>query len=139
MSRKIRTYSELIRLATFEERFEYLSLNGSVGFETFGSDRYLNQRFYQSTEWRRLRNQIILRDNGCDLAVAGIPISGTIQIHHINPIFASDIKDRTEFLLNPEYLVCVSMETHNALHYSDISLIGDHEFHERRPGDTKLW
>ena len=119
----IRTYSELIQLPTFEERFDYLRLNGVVGKDTFGFDRYLNQQFYRSSEWKRIRDQVILRDNGCDLGVEGYEIRGRILIHHINPISVEDIHTMSDLLMNPEYLICVSHRTHNAIHYGDESLI----------------
>ena len=115
----IRTYSELILLPTFEERFKYLQLNGRVGDDTFGFDRYINQKFYRSAEWKRIRDYIIVRDNGCDLAVDGYEIHGRILIHHMNPITISDIKFSTEYLMNPDYLICVTHNTHNAIHYGD--------------------
>ncbi len=116
---KIRSHSELVLLPTFEERFEYLKLGGQVGVDTFGFDRYLNQAFYRSAEWKRVRDAVIIRDNGCDLGIIGREIGGRIIIHHINPITVEDIQRASEFLLNPEYLVCVSHETHNAIHYGD--------------------
>lgn len=115
----IRTYSELILLPTFEERFKYLQLNGRVGDNTFGFDRYINQKFYRSAEWKRIRDHIIIRDNGCDLAADGYEIHGRILIHHMNPITISDIKFSTEYLMNPDYLICVTHNTHNAIHYGD--------------------
>ena len=115
----IKTYSELILLPTFEERFKYLQLNGRVGDDTFGFDRYINQKFYRSAEWKRIRDYIIIRDNGCDLAVDGYKIHGRILIHHMNPITISDIKFSTEYLMNPDYLICVTHNTHNAIHYGD--------------------
>ena len=119
----IRTYSELCQLSTFEERFDYLRLNGSVGKDTFGFDRYLNQQFYRSSEWKRIRDRVILRDNGCDLGVEGYEIRGRILIHHIKPISVEDIHTMSDLLMNPEYLICVSHRTHNAIHYGDESLI----------------
>ena len=115
----IKTYSELILLPTFEERFKYLQLNGRVGDDTFGFDRYINQKFYRSADWKRIRDQIIIRDNGCDLALEGYEIYGRILIHHINPITVKDVELSTEYLMNPEYLVCVTHNTHNAIHYGD--------------------
>lgn len=115
----IKTYSELILLPTFEERFKYLQLNGRIGDDTFGFDRYINQKFYRSAEWKRIRDYIIIRDNGCDLAVDGYEIHGRILIHHMNPITISDIKFSTEYLMNPDYLICVTHNTHNAIHYGD--------------------
>ena len=116
----IRTYSELIRLPTFEERFEYLRLDRLVGKDTFGFDRYLNQLFYESNEWKAIRNYIITRDSGCDLAIPELEILGRIYIHHINPLTKEDILDKTEYLLNPEYLVCTSFDTHQAIHYGNM-------------------
>ena len=116
----IRTYSELIRLPTFEERFEYLRLDGLVGKDTFGFDRYLNQLFYESNEWKAIRNYIITRDGGCDLAIPELEIPGRIYIHHINPLTKEDILDKTDYLLNPEYLVCTSFDTHQAIHYGNM-------------------
>ena len=134
----IRTYSELILLPTFEERFKYLQLNGRVGDNTFGFDRYINQNFYRSAEWKRIRDLVIMRDNGCDLGIAGYEIYGRILIHHMNPITIKDIVDMSEYLLNPEYLICVSHNTHNAIHYGDESLICIGPV-ERRPNDTCPW
>lgn len=138
MSMKIKTYSELILLPTFEERFDYLRLDGRVGEDTFGFDRYLNQLFYRSYEWKKIRDHVIIRDNGCDLGVEGYDIYGKILIHHMNPITARDIADRTELLLNPEYLICVTHDTHNAIHYGDENLIIKAPV-ERRPNDTCPW
>ena len=137
-NQKIRTYSELIKLPTLKERFEYLRLDGFVGRETFGWDRYLNQTFYHSAEWRRLRDQIIIRDRGCDLGLAGYEIVGTIYIHHMNPITTDDIVEITDYLTNPEYLVCVSHLTHNAVHYGNEFLLPQDPV-KREPNDTKLW
>lgn len=116
-------YSELIELPTFVDRFEYLKLGGSVGFETFGSARYLNQAFYSSREWKIIRSQIIARDLGCDLGVEGYDIVGKILIHHINPISEKNITHMDLDLYDPENLITVSYETHNAIHYGDISLL----------------
>ena len=115
----IKTYSELIALPTFEERYEYLRLNGRVGEDTFGFDRYLNQNFYRSAEWRRIRDRVIVRDNGCDLAIDDRIIYGKILIHHMNPITDKDLFNLSDILLDPEYLICVSHNTHNAIHYCD--------------------
>lgn len=115
----IKTYSELIALPTFEERYEYLRLNGRVGEDTFGFDRYLNQNFYRSAEWRRTRDRVIVRDNGCDLAIDDRIIYGKILIHHMNPITDKDLFNLSDILLDPEYLICVSHNTHNAIHYGD--------------------
>ena len=119
----IKTYSELILLPTFEERFKYLQLNGRVGDDTFGFDRYINQKFYRSAEWKRIRDQVIIRDNGCDLALEGYEIYGRILIHHMNPITVKDVELSTEYLMNPEYLICVTHNTHNAIHYGDEKLL----------------
>lgn len=122
--RIIRTYSELIKLPTFKERFEYLKLGGVIGEETFGFDRYLNQMFYKSREWKKLRNDIIVRDNGCDLAMPDREIiDQTILIHHMNPLTKEDILNMTEFVLNPEYLICTILNTHNAIHYGNSDLL----------------
>jgi hypothetical protein len=135
---KIRTYSELIQLPTFEERYRYLRLRGAVGEETFGFDRVFNQRFYSSVEWKRLRREIIIRDNGCDLGMDGWGIPGNIFIHHMNPILLKDILTASDLLLNPEYLVCTSFETHNAIHYGDENLLATAPI-ERTKNDTCLW
>lgn len=137
-SGKIRTYSELITLPTFEERFRYLQLNGAVGKETFGFDRYVNQKFYRSAEWRRVRDHVIVRDNGCDLGVEGYDIHGPILIHHMNPISIDDIYDVSEYLLNPEYLISTIQNTHNAIHYGDEDLLIKAPI-ERRRNDTCPW
>jgi len=118
-----RRYSELILLPTFKERFDYLKLDGSVGEDTFGFDRYLNQQFYRSSKWRKLRDEIILRDNGCDLGVDGFQIYGQVLIHHLNPITKEDLLNMSEYLTNPEYLICTTHNTHNALHYGDSNLL----------------
>lgn len=119
----IRTYSELITIPTFEERFEYLQLKGTVGKDTFGYDRYLNQVLYRSPEWKRLRNQIIIRDGGCDLACDGYDIYDKVLIHHLNPITVEDVLDRSRKVFDPDNLVCVSHNTHNAIHYGDVDLL----------------
>ena len=134
----IRTYSELIKLPTFEERFDYLRLDGVVGKDTFGFDRYLNQQFYRSSEWKRIRNQVIVRDNGCDLGIDDYEIHGRILIHHMNPISVEDLQHMSDLLMNPEYLICVSHRTHNAIHYGDESLIVTAPI-ERRQNDTCPW
>lgn len=115
----IRTYSELIALPTYEERYEYLKLDGIVGKETFGFDRYLNQIFYKSDEWLSIRDEVIARDNGCDLGIKGRDIFNRILIHHMNPITKEDIMSRSKFLLDPEYLICTSKLTHDAIHYGN--------------------
>lgn len=120
---KIRRYSELIKIDNYLDRFEYLKLGGKVGTETFGFERYLNQKFYQSKEWKRVRDAIIIRDNGCDMALSGREIHSKIIIHHINPILPKDIIDKEDWILNPEFLVCVSKQTHDAIHYGDKSLL----------------
>lgn len=134
----IRTYSELITLPTFEERYRYLRLAGRVGKDTFGFDRYLNQILYSSPEWKRTRDLIIIRDNGCDLGVEGYDIYGKILIHHMNPITIEDIKKRSEFLFDPEYLITTTLATHNAIHYGDESLIVTAPI-ERKRYDTCPW
>ena len=135
----IRRYSELSKLPTFEERYNYLKLDGQVGMDTFGFDRYMNQQFYRSKEWKDIRDYVITRDNGCDLGVAGNEIHGKIYIHHINPLMPSDIENSTDNLLNPEYLVCVSHATHNAIHYGDDSYLNKNKVIERTPSDTCPW
>lgn len=137
----IRTYSELKNLHTFEERLEYLRLRGTVGQDTFGFDRYLNQNFYRSTEWKRVRDFVIVRDNGCDLGLPGYEIGDRILVHHMNPIGIEDIRYSTDFLLNPEYLICVSKDTHDAIHYGvDTKEYAERKkVVERKPNDTKLW
>lgn len=134
----IRTYSELITIPTFEERYKYLRLGGRVGEDTFGFDRYLNQLFYKSDDWLRMRNEIIVRDNGCDLGIPGREIYGRILIHHMNPIYVDDILNRSEYLLNPEYLICTVKRTHDAIHYgSEDSLLTIPR--ERTRNDTCPW
>ena len=120
---KIRTYSELITLPSFVDRFDYLRLNGVVGEDTFGFDRYLNQVFYRSQRWKKVRDYVIIRDNGNDLGMDGYEIAGRILIHHMNPITITDIEEESDFLLNPEFLICTSHNTHNAIHYGDESLL----------------
>lgn len=134
----IRTYSELITLPTFEERFRYLQLGGKVGEDTFGHDRYLNQMFYTSDEWRRIRRDVIVRDNGCDLGIQDREIHGLIIIHHMNPITIEDIINRSEFLLNPEYLISTVKNTHDAIHFSDERILITDPI-KRRPNDTCPW
>ena len=136
---KIRTYSELITLPTFEERYQYLRLCGSVGKETFGFDRYINQKFYHtSREWLSIRDYVIDRDNGCDLGVEGHEIYGKIIIHHMNPITVEDIVQASDILLNPEFLICTIHNTHNAIHYGDESKLLIRPI-ERTPYDTCPW
>lgn len=134
----IRTYSELQRIPTFEDRYRYLALRGQVGEATFGFDRWVNQQFYRSSEWRRLRREIILRDNGCDLGVDGHEIHERIYIHHMNPMTPNDIIHDDENILDPEFLICTTHRTHNAIHYGDERLLPK-KYVPRRPGDTKLW
>ena len=134
----IRTYSEMIELPTFSERFNYLKLNGQVGSDTFGFDRYLNQALYNSYEWKYIRNEIIIRDNGCDLGIKDLLIPGKIIIHHMNPINIEDIEKRNSEILNPEYLICVSHKTHNALHYG-INEVMPLTSIERTKHDTCPW
>lgn len=135
----IRTYSELIQLGSFEERFNYLKLHGNVGYETFGFDRYLNQKFYKSAEWKHIRDIVIVRDMGCDMALRGYDIGGKIIIHHMNPMSIEDLETNPSLLLDPEFLVCVSQETHNAIHYGDDSILNKNKFEERVPNDTIPW
>lgn len=134
----IKTYSELILLPTFEERFRYLQLNGSVGRETFGFDRYMNQIFYRSQRWKSIRDYVIIRDHGCDLGVKGYEIHGRILIHHMNPITLFDIENESEFLLNPEYLISTVHNTHNAIHFGDENLLIKAPV-ERTKNDTCPW
>lgn len=135
---KTRTYSELAKLFTFEERYEYLKLGGSVGSSTFGFDRYINQAFYNSSAWKSVRNFVISRDNGCDLGVAGYEIHAELLVHHINPIDKDDIVDREEWILSPEFLITTTKRTHNAIHYGDAGLLKQ-KFTPRAVGDTRLW
>lgn len=134
----IKCYRELSRLETFKERYEYLKLVGEVGAETFGRDRFLNQALYHSSKWAKVRREVIIRDGGYDLGIEGFEITSKLLIHHMNPITIEDIEDENELIFDPEYLITVSMETHNAIHYGDerqlprLSSI-------RFPGDTKLW
>lgn len=134
----IRTYSELIKMDSFQDRFEYLKLDGRVGQDTFGFDRIFNQMFYRSKEWKHIRHLIIARDNGCDLGIPGYELHGRILIHHMNPITLDDIQHSSDFLLNPEYLICVSHDTHNAIHYGNDKTIFK-GLVERRPNDTCPW
>lgn len=133
-----RYYSELKRLQTFQERYEYLKLAGEVGNPTFGYNRYFNQKFYHSSEWRNVRNEVILRDNGCDLGVPDYEIHGRIYIHHINPITLQDVETLSDNLLNPDNLICVTFDTHNAIHYGDERTLPKVPL-ERTPGDTCPW
>lgn len=134
---RILTFSELSKLKSYAERLDYLQLRGGVGIETFGVDRYFNQLFYKSTEWKQVRDYIIVRDNGCDLGIPELPIHGKILVHHMNPLELSDIAESTDALFNPDYLICVSHETHNAIHYGTKNML--EEFVERTPFDTCPW
>lgn len=136
--RMIRTYSELLAFKTFNERYAYLRLDGVVGEETFGFDRYLNQVFYKSNEWEQIRREVIIRDNGCDLGIAGYEIRRKILIHHMNPITVGDIVKRSDILLNPEYLITTVLTTHNAIHYGSDNLFVSVP-NERTKNDTCPW
>lgn len=133
-----RTYSELITIPTYEDRFRYLQLKGAVGKDTFGYDRYLNQILYSSKEWKRFRDEIIIRDNGCDLAFEGYDIHGRILVHHINPITVDDVVNRNPIVFDPENVICVTHNTHNAIHYGDESLLITAPV-ERTKHDTCPW
>lgn len=134
----IKTYSELSKLTTFEERYRYLRLGGRVGEATFGFDRWINQMFYKDPEWLKIRDEVIIRDNGCDLGIEGREIYSRIIVHHMNPITKADILDRSEFLLNPEYLICTVKNTHDAIHYGDENLLITLPM-ERNVNDTCPW
>lgn len=136
---KLRTYSELIQIPSYIERFRYLKLGGKAGEITFGNERYLNQKLYRSPEWKRFRSEIIVRDGGYDLAMEGYSITGVILIHHINPITVEDILERRGNVFDPENVISVSKLTHNAIHYGDESLLCIDEIIERRPNDTIPW
>lgn len=133
----MKTYSELITIPSFQERYDYLKLGGSVGAETFGYDRYINQQLYRSQEWKRTRNQVIIRDNGCDLAMPDYPIFGRIIIHHINPISLEQIEDRDPIIFDMEYLITTCIDTHNAIHYCEFRDFSGPV--ERMPNDTCPW
>lgn len=135
---RIRTYSELRRLETIQERFEYLKLNGRVGDRTFGFDRWINQKFYTSTQWRHIRSHIIARDLGCDLGIEGYEIHSGLYIHHLNPMTKADIVEGDDSILDPEFLITTTLVTHNAIHYGDAKQL-PRLMVERKPGDTKLW
>jgi hypothetical protein len=132
------TYEDLIKRDTFFGRFRYAVLGGELGIATFGFDRHLNQKFYSSREWKRVRDVAIVRDNGCDLGVPGHEIHDRVLVHHMNPIKVNDLIYFNEDLLNPDYLICVSTRTHNAIHFGDERQLPE-PFVERRPGDTTLW
>lgn len=134
-----RSYSELIKLTTFKDRYNYLKLGGDVGDLTFGGARHLNQLFYKSDPWRDIRSYIIVRDNGCDLGFDGYEIFGRIIVHHINPVSINDLKNRASWLLDPNFLICTSLLTHNAIHYGDSSYLETLQIVDRREGDTTLW
>lgn len=136
--KKIKCYSELVNFATLEERYEYLRLNGVVGKQTFGWDRYYNQRFYHSVQWKRVRDQVIVRDLGCDLGIIGFEIHSHLLIHHVNPIWIEDLKSGNPDILNPEFLITTCDRTHQAIHYGDKSLLPQVPI-VRKPGDTRLW
>lgn len=135
---RIRSYSELKKIDTFEERFNYLSLRSVVGAATFGFERYVNQQFYRSVEWKHIRRDVIARDSGLDLGIDGYEIFEKIIIHHMNPMTVEDIELGNEDILDPEFLITTSHKTHNAIHYGDSNLLAK-PFVDRRPGDTKLW
>ena len=134
----IRTYYELSRIKNFEDRFKYLKLHGSVGDATFGFDRYMNQLFYRSKEWKAVRDFVIVRDGGCDLGISGREIQSTILVHHMNPLLPEDIKTSSQLLLNPEYLITTTHSTHNAIHYGDENLLLKFPS-DRRRNDTSPW
>lgn len=139
MSMTIKNYRELITLPTFEERFLYLKLDGCVGEDTFGWMRYLNQKFYSSVEWKKLRRDLILRDNCCDLGVDGYEIFGRVYIHHIMPLKKEDVINNANCLWNPDNLIITTLETHNAIHYGDESILNKNIITERKPNDTCPW
>lgn len=138
MTTTLRTFSELIRLETFEERFEYLKLSSQVGIATFGWERYLNQRFYTSAQWKRMRQAILARDEARDLAFPGYEIQYRPIIHHMNPMTVEDVTEANEDILNPEFLITTTHVTHNAIHYGDKDLLW-RPLKDRKPGDTRLW
>jgi hypothetical protein len=138
MMTKIRSYSELCRLRTFEDRFDYLSLKGIVGQSTFGFDRWINQAFYRSKQWKDVREKVIVRDDGCDLGIQGYEIFSELLVHHMNPLSAEDIANGESWILDPEFLVTTSLQTHNAIHYGDERLLPKGPI-IRQPGDTRLW
>lgn len=135
---KVRCYADLARLESFEDRFEYLKLGGEVGQATFGLDRHVNQMFYKSREWQHIRDHVIVRDNGCDLGVEGYEIHVELLIHHVNPIGIDDILDNEDWILNPEFLITTTKDTHNAIHYGG-QIMYPRVVAERSPNDTKLW
>lgn len=135
----MKTYQEMSYLKTFEERFEYLKLYSNVGTDTFGPDRWINQNFYRSKEWKDTRNRVIIRDEGCELGIPGLAIGGKIYIHHINPITVDDFSNNTNKLFDLNNLVCVSFETHQAIHYGTADCLKTSGLTERKPNDTKVW
>lgn len=136
--KNIRTYSELIKIETFEERFDYLKIGGYVGEETFGSDRYINQMLYKMPEWRAARRKVVVRDKGYDLGVEGYDIVGKVMVHHMNPITVDDIVNRLDYVLDPEYLISSSFMTHQAIHYGSEELLPEAPI-ERSKNDTCPW
>lgn len=135
---KIRTYRELRRIRSFEGRYEYLKLGGTIGVSTFGYDRYLNQILYTSDRWRKIRDEVIVRDEGCDLGIEGYELHGGIWVHHMNPITPEDLESGSEDVYDPEFLICSAKLTHSAIHYGDISLLPKPPV-ERRKNDTIPW
>lgn len=135
----MKSYNELIRFRTFQERFNYLKLHGEVGIDTFGPDRWINQNFYRSKEWRDIRNRVIIRDEGCDLGIPEHTIGDRIYIHHINPITVEDFESNPDALLDLNNLICVSFETHQAIHYGSTDYLKISGLEERKPNDTKWW
>lgn len=135
---KIRTYSELRRLETFEERYRYLELKGVLGKTTFGFDRWINQAFYHSHDWKTVRDQVIIRDGGCDLGIPGYEIYSGLLVHHMNPMTSNDLTSGADWVVDPNFLITVSLRTHNAIHYGDVSQLPRVPV-ERKPGDTTLW
>lgn len=138
MKMSIKTYSELSTISSFEDRIKYLKLDGKVGEDTFGFDRYLNQNFYRTSEWKKIRDYVIVRDSGCDLGIPDHEIVGKVFVHHMNPICKDDILDHNDELLDPEYLICVSKRTHDMIHYGGQNEIQTCSI-DRKQGDTKLW
>lgn len=134
----IKSYIQLRRLETFEERYRYLKLSGVTGVETFGFDRWINQRFYRSREWKNVRHDVIVRDSGCDLGIFGYEIHSGLIVHHMNPISVDDFKEGWEWIMDSNFLITTSLRTHNAIHYGDESQLPRGPI-ERKPGDTKLW
>lgn len=135
---KIRTYSELSQLETFEERYHYLELRGILGLATFGFDRWINQRFYKSQEWKSSRDQVIIRDDGCDLGIPGYEIHSGLLVHHMNPLSLDDLKQGEGWIIDPEFLITTSLQTHNAIHYGDENFLPRGPI-VRKAGDTNLW